>query len=95
MFELTGGLQYIVPLMAAAMASKWVGDALGREGMYPCVSSSFMFYVDIGKWVYRKIHCLLFERNKHMKMCFTWGTDMCPLGHLPPAQKWHVRTFAP
>ena len=35
MFELTGGLQYIVPLMAAAMASKWVGDALGREGMYP------------------------------------------------------------
>ena len=37
MFELTGGLQYIVPLMAAAMASKWVGDALGREGMYPCM----------------------------------------------------------
>ena len=35
MFELTGGLQYIVPLMAAAMASKWVGDALGKEGMYP------------------------------------------------------------
>lgn len=34
MFELTGGLQYIVPLMAAAMASKWVGDALGREGIY-------------------------------------------------------------
>ena len=35
MFELTGGLQYIVPLMAAAMASKWVGDAFGKEGMYP------------------------------------------------------------
>lgn len=35
MFELTGGLEYIVPLMAAAMTSKWVGDALGREGMYP------------------------------------------------------------
>lgn len=31
MFELTGGVNYIVPLMAAAMASKWVGDALGRE----------------------------------------------------------------
>lgn len=31
MFELTGGVRYIVPLMAAAMASKWVGDALGRE----------------------------------------------------------------
>ena len=37
MFELTGGLQYIVPLMLAAMASKWVGDALGRQGMYPLI----------------------------------------------------------
>ncbi|XP_018908171.1 H(+)/Cl(-) exchange transporter 5 isoform X3 [Bemisia tabaci] len=34
MFELTGGVRYIVPLMAAAMASKWVGDALGRSGIY-------------------------------------------------------------
>ncbi|KAL8562214.1 H(+)/Cl(-) exchange transporter 3 [Nucella lapillus] len=34
MFELTGGLEYIMPLMAAAMTSKWVGDALGREGIY-------------------------------------------------------------
>lgn len=31
MFELTGGVRYILPLMAAAMASKWVGDALGRQ----------------------------------------------------------------
>ena len=34
MFELTGGVRYIVPLMAAAMASKWVGDALGRQVCY-------------------------------------------------------------
>ncbi|XP_060598222.1 H(+)/Cl(-) exchange transporter 3-like [Ruditapes philippinarum] len=34
MFELTGGLQYIVPLMLATMASKWVGDALGKQGIY-------------------------------------------------------------
>ncbi|BFZ15227.1 hypothetical protein BsWGS_18266 [Bradybaena similaris] len=34
MFELTGGLEYIVPMMAAAMTSKWVGDALGKEGIY-------------------------------------------------------------
>uniref|UniRef100_A0A4W5KJG1 CBS domain-containing protein n=1 Tax=Hucho hucho TaxID=62062 RepID=A0A4W5KJG1_9TELE len=31
---LTGGLEYIVPLMAAIMTSKWVADALGREGIY-------------------------------------------------------------
>jgi Voltage gated chloride channel len=35
MFELTGGLQYIVPLMVAVMTAKWIGDSLGREGMYP------------------------------------------------------------
>jgi len=34
MFELTGGLQYIVPLMVAVMTAKWVADSLGREGMY-------------------------------------------------------------
>lgn len=35
MFEITGSVNYIVPLMAAVMASKWVGDALGKQGMYP------------------------------------------------------------
>lgn len=34
MFELTGGVRYIVPLMAAVMASKWVGDAFGSDGIY-------------------------------------------------------------
>ncbi|XP_033127501.1 H(+)/Cl(-) exchange transporter 3-like isoform X3 [Anneissia japonica] len=34
MFELTGGLEYIVPLMVAVMISKWVGDALVHEGIY-------------------------------------------------------------
>jgi hypothetical protein len=27
-------VRYIVPLMAASMASKWVGDALGRMSIY-------------------------------------------------------------
>lgn len=34
MFELTGGLTYIVPIMVAVMISKWVGDALVKNGMY-------------------------------------------------------------
>lgn len=33
MFELTGGLTYIVPIMIAVMISKWVGDALVKDGM--------------------------------------------------------------
>jgi chloride channel 3/4/5 len=35
MFELTGGLSYIVPIMVAVLVSKWVGDALVKDGMYP------------------------------------------------------------
>jgi chloride channel 3/4/5 len=34
MFELTGGLLYIVPLMVATMTAKWVGDSLGKYGIY-------------------------------------------------------------
>ena len=40
MFELTGGLQYIVPLMVAVMTAKWVADSLGREGMYPLLCNA-------------------------------------------------------
>ncbi|XP_054158814.1 H(+)/Cl(-) exchange transporter 4-like isoform X2 [Oppia nitens] len=34
MFELTGSVNFIVPLMTAIMAAKWVGDALGKKGVY-------------------------------------------------------------
>ncbi|KAJ8297781.1 hypothetical protein KUTeg_024312 [Tegillarca granosa] len=46
MFELTGGLQYIVPLMAAIMTSKWVGDAYDahiRLNGYPYLDSKEEF----------------------------------------------------
>ena len=34
MFELTGALTYVLPIMIAVMVSKWVGDGLGRRGIY-------------------------------------------------------------
>lgn len=33
-FEITGQVNFIVPLMCAVMTAKWVGDALSREGIY-------------------------------------------------------------
>lgn len=30
-FELTGRLEYLLPVMLAVIASKWVGDVLGRD----------------------------------------------------------------
>ena len=35
MFELTGRLSYIVPIMVAVLVSKWVGDTIIKDGMYP------------------------------------------------------------
>ncbi|KAK4650732.1 chloride channel [Podospora pseudocomata] len=34
MFELTGVLTYVLPIMVAVMISKWVGDAFSRRGIY-------------------------------------------------------------
>ncbi|KAF3041026.1 hypothetical protein E8E11_002636 [Didymella keratinophila] len=34
MFELTGALTYVLPIMIAVMMSKWIGDALSPRGIY-------------------------------------------------------------
>ncbi|KZS94576.1 Cl-channel protein [Sistotremastrum niveocremeum HHB9708] len=34
MFELTGALSHVLPIMIAVMSSKWVADAFGKEGIY-------------------------------------------------------------
>ena len=51
MFELTGGLTYIVPLMVAIMTSKWVGDAITREGMYLFLMCSMFIDIPISTTV--------------------------------------------
>lgn len=34
MFELTGSLQYVLPIMTSIMVSKWLGDALCPDSIY-------------------------------------------------------------
>ncbi|GAM90304.1 hypothetical protein ANO11243_083470 [Dothideomycetidae sp. 11243] len=34
MFELTGALTYVLPIMVAVMIAKWVGDAIHQKGIY-------------------------------------------------------------
>ena len=34
MFELTGALTYVLPIMVAVMLAKWVGDAFSKRGIY-------------------------------------------------------------
>ncbi|KAJ3517752.1 hypothetical protein NLJ89_g304 [Agrocybe chaxingu] len=34
LFELTGALSHVLPIMIGVMTSKWVGDAMGKDGIY-------------------------------------------------------------
>ncbi|KAG5302510.1 chloride channel protein [Histoplasma capsulatum G186AR] len=34
MFELTGALTYVIPIMISVMLSKWCGDTFGKRGIY-------------------------------------------------------------
>lgn len=34
MFELTGALKYVLPIMIAVMLAKWIGDAISKRGIY-------------------------------------------------------------
>lgn len=34
-FELTGALSHVLPIMVSVMTAKWVGEAFGKEGIYP------------------------------------------------------------
>lgn len=34
MFELTGALAYVIPIMVAVMLAKWCGDIFGKRGIY-------------------------------------------------------------
>ena len=50
MFELTGALTYVLPIMVAVMLSKWVGDALGKQGIYE-------------SWIHRNAYPFLDNRD--------------------------------
>jgi len=78
MFELTGGLQYILPLMLAAMCSKWAGDAFGSEGIYdghiklngyPYLENKEEFtHTTLGELVNNFIFNILFFSAKHLPL---------------------------
>ena len=43
MFELTGSLSFVVPLMMAIMVAKWVGDSLEKNSIYDMMISQQSF----------------------------------------------------
>ena len=50
MFELTGALAYVIPIMIAVMLAKWCGDIFGKRGIYE-------------SWIYLKEYPFLDHRE--------------------------------
>jgi chloride channel 3/4/5 len=47
MFEVTGGLEYIIPIMISVVCSKWIGDAFGKKPLYARLIESHGYpYID-------------------------------------------------
>jgi len=91
MFELTGALSHVLPIMVSVMTAKWVGEAFGKEGIYP-------------QWIaLRNYPWMPPHEYKDMDEEVTTESIMCPtaklvviegittnLGHLG---QWHVWLF--
>ena len=43
-FELTGALSHVVPIMIAVMTAKWVGDAFGRDGIVSLLTKLILYF---------------------------------------------------
>lgn len=48
LFEMTGALSHVLPIMVSVMVSKWTGDAFGSSNV-PVGSSSLTLHCSSGK----------------------------------------------
>ena len=72
MFELTGGLTYIVPIMVAVMISKWVGDALIKEGMYPLEHNTSFQHNQSFSFMFIFLYASLLSSSIHSGLTLTF-----------------------
>lgn len=74
MFELIGGLEYIVFLMVVVMISKWVVDVFGREGIYDVYIrfNGYFFFEVKEEFVYKILvmDVMKFRRNDFLLIVF-------------------------
>lgn len=68
LFELTGALSHVLPIMISVMTSKWVGDALGKDGIY-------------GVWITMRRYPWLSQADYH-DQGETGASFMKPFDHL-------------
>lgn len=91
MFELTGGLTYIVPIMIAVMISKWVGDAIVSDGMYPL--TTYIYKASFKLSLYCILSVAIISRSLSSKTT----TETCHKVWIPltfdPSYDGHIRLY--
>ena len=95
MFELTGALSHVLPIMVSVMTAKLVGEAFGKEGIYP-------------QWIALRNYPWIPRREyKDRDERLTTESVMCPasqlvviegtrttLGHLGESGVWLARSLS-
>eukprot|EP00002_Diphylleia_rotans_P028933 TRINITY_DN5853_c0_g1_i3.p1 TRINITY_DN5853_c0_g1~~TRINITY_DN5853_c0_g1_i3.p1 ORF type:complete len:670 (+),score=99.31 TRINITY_DN5853_c0_g1_i3:53-2062(+) len=80
MFELTGGLAFMVPIMLAVLTSKWVGDSI-TEGIYDeNITNAGYPYIDPKKEVMIPTPCSFLLQGKDLYACQMEGDTLTTLG---------------
>lgn len=84
MFELTGGLTYIVPIMVAVMISKWVGDALVKDGIYDghIHLCGYPFLDSKAEFTHNSLACDVMRPRKNDPPLSTVDLSCCTIGNL-------------
>jgi chloride channel 3/4/5 len=90
MFELTGGLEYLVPVIVAILMSKWVGEALGVECIFELgIEAGGLPYLDPKKEFQQPYVTSDIFGDKPYKVVYTHGMTLNELNDLLESNDFH------
>jgi len=83
MFELTGGIEYLVPVIVAILVSKWVGEAVGVDSIYELgVEITALPYLDPKKEFHHAANVTEVAGPREYRMLTERGWDLDRLNEL-------------
>lgn len=92
MFELTGGLEYVVPIMIASVVSKWIGDALTKYSLYELYIAlheypylNIKLEIDIGG----SVSDAMTHRGQHLQVIYADDNDIARIKSLLQRTRYH------
>ena len=90
MFELTGGLEYLVPIIVAILASNWVADRMGIESLYELgIELNKFLFLDFKKEFQHSYIAADIYGDKKYKTLYTTGMTVKDINDLLETTDYH------